>query len=541
MAKEIKYDVKAREAILKGVDTLADAVKVTLGPKGRNVILEKTFGSPTITKDGVTVAKEIELEDKFENMGAQMVKEVASKTSDVAGDGTTTATVLAQAIYKEGSKLVASGVNPMALKRGIDKAVEVAVEELKKISKPTKDQEEIARVGTISANNDETIGNIIAEAMNKVGKEGVITVEEAKSMETTLEVVEGMQFDRGYLSPYFVTDPEKMEVVLSEPYILLHEKKISSMKDMIPILEQVARSGKPLLIIAEDVEGEALATLVVNKLRGTLQCAAVKAPGFGDRRKAMLQDIAILTGGRVISEDLGLKLENVSLNDLGTAKTVRVDKDNTTIVDGGGSRADLEARVKQIRVQIEETTSDYDREKLQERLAKLIGGVAVINVGAATETEMKEKKARVEDALNATRAAVEEGVVPGGGVALIRALAAVSKLKLEGEEEAGARLVMRALEEPVRQIANNAGEEGSVVVEKVKQGKGAFGYNAETGEYEDLMKAGIIDPTKVTRFALQNAASVASLLLTTEAMVAEKPKPKEETPGMPPGGMGGMM
>ncbi|RLB27120.1 MAG: chaperonin GroEL [Deltaproteobacteria bacterium] len=542
MAKEIKYDVKAREAILKGVDTLADAVKVTLGPKGRNVILEKTFGSPTITKDGVTVAKEIELEDKFENMGAQMVKEVASKTSDVAGDGTTTATVLAQAIYREGSKLVASGMNPMALKRGIDKAVDVAIEELKKISKPTKDQEEIARVGTISANNDSTIGNIIAEAMNKVGKEGVITVEEAKGMETTLEVVEGMQFDRGYLSPYFVTDPEKMEVVLSEPYILLHEKKISSMKDMIPILEQVARSGKPLLIIAEDVEGEALATLVVNKLRGTLQCAAVKAPGFGDRRKAMLQDIAILTGGRVISEDLGLKLENVTLNDLGTAKTVRVDKDNTTIVDGGGTRQDLEARVKQIRVQIEETTSDYDREKLQERLAKLIGGVAVINVGAATETEMKEKKARVEDALNATRAAVEEGVVPGGGVALLRALAAVSKLKLEGEEQSGAQLVMRALEEPVRQIANNAGEEGSVVVEKVKAGKGAFGYNAETGEYEDLMKAGIIDPTKVTRFALQNAASVAGLLLTTEAMVAEKPKPKEEAPAMPPGGgMGGMM
>jgi len=542
MAKEIKYDVKAREAILKGVDTLADAVKVTLGPKGRNVILEKTFGSPTITKDGVTVAKEIELEDKFENMGAQMVKEVASKTSDVAGDGTTTATVLAQAIYREGSKLVASGMNPMALKRGIDKAVEVAVEELQKISKPTKDQEEIARVGTISANNDATIGNIIAEAMNKVGKEGVITVEEAKGMETTLEVVEGMQFDRGYLSPYFVTDPEKMEVVLSEPYILLHEKKISSMKDMIPILEQVARSGKPLLIIAEDVEGEALATLVVNKLRGTLQCAAVKAPGFGDRRKAMLQDIAILTGGRVISEDLGLKLENVTLNDLGTAKTVRVDKDNTTIVDGGGSRQDLEARVKQIRVQIEETTSDYDREKLQERLAKLIGGVAVINVGAATETEMKEKKARVEDALNATRAAVEEGVVPGGGVALLRALKAVAKLELEGEEQAGVKLVIRALEEPVRQIANNAGEEGSVVVEKVKAGKGAFGYNAETGEYEDLMKAGIIDPTKVTRFALQNAASVAGLLLTTEAMVAEKPKPKEEAPAMPPGGgMGGMM
>jgi len=542
MAKEIKYDVKAREAILRGVDTLADAVKVTLGPKGRNVILEKTFGSPTITKDGVTVAKEIELEDKFENMGAQMVKEVASKTSDVAGDGTTTATVLAQAIYREGSKLVASGMNPMALKRGIDKAVEVAIGELKKISKPTKDQEEIARVGTISANNDPTIGNIIAEAMNKVGKEGVITVEEAKGMETTLEVVEGMQFDRGYLSPYFVTDPEKMEVVLSEPYILLHEKKISSMKDMIPILEQVARSGKPLLIIAEDVEGEALATLVVNKLRGTLQCAAVKAPGFGDRRKAMLQDIAILTGGRVISEDLGLKLENVSLNDLGTAKTVRVDKDNTTIVDGGGSRQDLEGRVKQIRVQIEETTSDYDREKLQERLAKLIGGVAVINVGAATETEMKEKKARVEDALNATRAAVEEGVVPGGGVALLRALNAVAKLQLEGEEQSGVKLVLRALEEPVRQIANNAGEEGSVVVEKVKAGKGAFGYNAETGEYEDLMKAGIIDPTKVTRFALQNAASVAGLLLTTEAMVAEKPKPKEETPAMPPGGgMGGMM
>jgi len=542
MAKEIKYDVKAREAILRGVDTLADAVKVTLGPKGRNVILEKTFGSPTITKDGVTVAKEIELEDKFENMGAQMVKEVASKTSDVAGDGTTTATVLAQAIYREGSKLVASGMNPMALKRGIDKAVEVAIGELKEISKPTKDQEEIARVGTISANNDPTIGNIIAEAMNKVGKEGVITVEEAKGMETTLEVVEGMQFDRGYLSPYFVTDPEKMEVVLSEPYILLHEKKISSMKDMIPILEQVARSGKPLLIIAEDVEGEALATLVVNKLRGTLQCAAVKAPGFGDRRKAMLQDIAILTGGRVISEDLGLKLENVSLNDLGTAKTVRVDKDNTTIVDGGGSRQDLEGRVKQIRVQIEETTSDYDREKLQERLAKLIGGVAVINVGAATETEMKEKKARVEDALNATRAAVEEGVVPGGGVALLRTLNAVAKLQLEGEEQSGVKLVLRALEEPVRQIANNAGEEGSVVVEKVKAGKGAFGYNAETGEYEDLMKAGIIDPTKVTRFALQNAASVAGLLLTTEAMVAEKPKPKEETPAMPPGGgMGGMM
>jgi chaperonin GroEL len=547
MAKEIKYSVKAREAILKGVDTLADAVKVTLGPKGRNVILEKSFGSPTITKDGVTVAKEIELEDKFENMGAQMVKEVASKTSDVAGDGTTTATVLAQSIFKEGSKLVAAGVNPMAIKRGIEKAVEVAVAELQKISKPTKDQDEIAQVGTISANNDTTIGNIIAEAMNKVGKEGVITVEEAKGMETTLEVVEGMQFDRGYLSPYFVTDAEKMVTELSEPYILLHEKKISAMKDLVPILEQVAKMGKPLLIVAEDVEGEALATLVVNKLRGTLQVAAVKAPGFGDRRKAMLEDIAILTGGRVISEDLGVKLDSITLNDLGTAKTINIDKDNTTIVDGGGSRGDLEGRVKQIRAQIEETTSDYDREKLQERLAKLIGGVAVINVGAATETEMKEKKARVEDALNATRAAVEEGIVPGGGIALVRAIKAVADLKLQGEAHSGAKLVMRALEEPVRQIANNAGAEGSVVVEKVKTEKDAYGFNAETGDYEDLLKAGIIDPTKVTRFALQNAASVASLLLTTEAMVAEKPKEKEEAPGagMPPGGgmggMGGMM
>ncbi|MBW2030700.1 MAG: chaperonin GroEL [Deltaproteobacteria bacterium] len=542
MAKEIKYSQKARESVLRGVDTLADAVKVTLGPKGRNVVLEKSFGAPNITKDGVTVAKEIELEDRFENMGAQMVKEVASKTSDVAGDGTTTATVLAQSIYKEGSKLVAAGINPMALKRGIEKAVETAVEELKKISKPTKDQEEIAQVGTISANNDSTIGNIIAEAMNKVGKEGVITVEEAKSMETTLEIVEGMQFDRGYLSPYFVTDPEKMQVTLSEPYILLHEKKISNMKDLIPILEQIAKMGRPLLIIAEDVEGEALATLVVNKLRGTLQCAAVKAPGFGDRRKAMLEDIAILTGGRVISEDLGLKLENITLNDLGTAKTINIDKDNTTIVDGGGSRKDLEGRVKQIRVQIEETTSDYDREKLQERLAKLIGGVAVINVGAATEVEMKEKKARVEDALNATRAAVEEGIVPGGGIALLRTLNALSKAKLDGEEQNGVNLVMRALEEPVRQIANNAGAEGSVVVEKAKTSKGAVGFNAETGEFEDLMKAGIIDPTKVTRFALQNAASVAALLLTTEAMVAEKPKEKEEMPAMPPGGgMGGMM
>jgi chaperonin GroEL len=542
MAKDIKYSQKAREAILRGVDTLADAVKVTLGPRGRNVILEKTFGSPTITKDGVTVAKEIELEDKFENMGAQMVKEVASKTSDVAGDGTTTATVLAQAIYKEGSKLVAAGVNPMAIKRGIEKAVESVVEELKKLSKPTKDQEEIAQVGTISANNDTTIGNIIAEAMNKVGKEGVITVEEAKSMETTLEIVEGMQFDRGYTSPYFVTDPEKMTVNLSNPYILLNEKKISSMKDLIPILEQIARMGKPLLLIAEDIEGEALATLVVNKLRGTLQVAAVKAPGFGDRRKAMLEDIAILTGGKVISEDLGVKLENVTLNDLGTSKTVTIDKDNTTIVDGGGSRKDLEGRVKQIRAQIDETTSDYDREKLQERLAKLVGGVAVIHVGAATETEMKEKKARVEDALNATRAAVEEGIVPGGGVALLRAGKALEKVKLEGEEQSGVTLVHRALEEPIRQIANNAGAEGSVVVEKVKDQKAGFGFNAENGKYEDLMKAGIIDPTKVTRFALQNASSVAALLLTTEAMVAEKPKEKEEMPHMPPGGgMGGMM
>jgi len=545
MAKEIKYGGKARESILKGIDTLADVVKITLGPKGRNVVLDKSYGAPNITKDGVTVAKEIELEDKFENMGAQMVKEVASKTSDVAGDGTTTATVLAQAIYREGSKLVAAGINPMAIKRGIEKAVEVTVEELKKLSKPTKDQEEISQVGTISANNDSTIGNIIAEAMNKVGKEGVITVEEAKSMDTTLEIVEGMQFDRGYLSPYFVTNPEKMEVTLSEPYILLNEKKISSMKDLVPILEQIAKMGRPLLIIAEDVEGEALATLVVNRLRGTLQAAAVKAPGFGDRRKAMLEDIAILTGGKVISEDLGLKLENVTLNDLGTAKTINIDKDNTVIVDGGGNRKELEARVKQLRAQIEETTSDYDREKLQERLAKLIGGVAVINVGAATETEMKEKKARVEDALNATRAAVEEGIVPGGGVALLRCIKAVSEIKLEGEDQNGVNIILRALEEPIRQIANNAGFEGSVIVEKVKEKKGAFGLNAETGEIEDLMKAGIIDPTKVTRFALQNAASVSSLLLTTEAMIAEKPKEKEDMPMMPPGGgmggMGGMM
>lgn len=540
-AKEIKYDVKARDALLRGINTLADAVKVTLGPKGRNVIIEKSFGSPTITKDGVTVAKEIELADKFENMGAQMVKEVASKTSDVAGDGTTTATILAQAIYAEGSKIVAAGNNPMAIKRGIDKAVEAVVDELKKISKPTKDQKEIAQVGTISANNDATIGNIIAEAMEKVGKEGVITVEEAKSMETTLDVVEGMQFDRGYISPYFVTDPEKMEAVLSDPYILLNEKKISNMKDLLPVLEQIAKMGRPLLILSEDVEGEALATLVVNKLRGTLQCAAVKAPGFGDRRKAMLEDIAILTGGQVVSEDLGIKLENISLKDLGTAKRITIDKDNTTIVDGGGERSALEGRVKQIRAQIEETTSDYDREKLQERLAKLIGGVAVINVGAATETEMKEKKARVEDALNATRAAVEEGIVPGGGVAFVRCIPALTKLKLHGDEQLGVNLIKRALEEPVRQIANNAGFEGSVVVDRVKNEKDSVGFNAETGEFEDLIKAGVIDPTKVTRFALQNAASVAGLLLTTEAMVAEKPEEKESRMPMPPGGgMGGM-
>jgi len=545
-AKEIKYDNKAREAISTGIDILARAVKVTLGPKGRNVILEKSWGSPTVTKDGVTVAKEIELEDKFENMGAQMVKEVASKTSDVAGDGTTTATILAQSIYREGSKLVTAGANPMALKRGIEKAVDTVVEDLKKMSKPTKEQQEISQVGTISANNDATIGNIIAEAMSKVGKEGVITVEEAKSMETTLDIVEGMQFDRGYLSPYFVTDAEKMEATLEEPYILLHEKKISNMKDLVPLLEQIAKMGKPLLIVAEDVEGEALATLVVNKLRGTLKVASVKAPGFGDRRKAMLEDIGILTGGKVISEDLGLKLENVSLNDLGTAKTINIDKDNTTIIDGGGTRSDLEGRVKQIRTQIDDTTSDYDTEKLQERLAKLIGGVAVINVGAATETEMKEKKARVEDALNATRAAVEEGIVPGGGIAFIRCIPALSKLKLEGDDQLGVNIVTRAMEDPVRQIADNAGLEGSVVVEKVKEEKAAIGLNAETGQYEDLVKAGIIDPTKVTRYALQNAASVAALLLTTEAIVAEKPKEEKAMPPMPPGGgyggdMGGMM
>lgn len=540
MAKEIKYDQVAREAILKGVNTLADAVKVTLGPKGRNVIIEKSFGSPTVTKDGVTVAKEIELEDKFENMGAQMVKEVASKTSDVAGDGTTTATVLAQAIYREGAKLVAAGHNPMELKRGIDKAVEVVVNELKKLSKPTKDQKEIAQVGTISANNDKTIGDIIAEAMSKVGKEGVITVEEAKSMETTLEVVEGMQFDKGYISPYFVTNPEKMEAVLDEPLILIHEKKISNMKDLLPILEQVAKMGRALLIIAEDVEGEALATLVVNKLRGTLKVAAVKAPGFGDRRKAMLEDIAILTGGQMISEELGIKLESISLKDLGSAKRVVIDKDNTTIVDGAGDKKNIEARVKQIRTQIEETTSDYDREKLQERLAKLVGGVAVINVGAATESEMKEKKARVEDALNATKAAVEEGIIPGGGVAFIRCIPKLDELKYDGERQFGVNIVKKALEEPLRWIAQNAGHDGSIIIEKVKNGKGNFGFDAAKEVFvDDMMEAGIIDPTKVARTALQNAASVASLLLTTDAMIAEKPKEKQ--PMMPPGGgMGGM-
>jgi chaperonin GroEL len=531
--KEIKYGMTAREKMMRGVDILADAVKVTLGPKGRNVLIEKSWGSPKSTKDGVTVAKEIEIEDKFENMGAKMVKEVASKTSDVAGDGTTTATILAQSIFREGSKLVAAGANPMSLKRGIERAVEAVVEDLKKISKPTKEKKEISQVGTVSANNDRTIGDIIAEAMEKVGKEGVITVEEAKGMETTLEIVEGMQFDRGYLSPYFVTDAEKMEAHVEDPYILIYEKKISVMKDLIPVLEQIAKMGRPFLIIAEDVEGEALATLVVNKLRGTLKCAAAKAPGFGDRRKAMLEDIAILTGGQLISEDLGLKLENVTLNDLGTAKRVSLDKDNTTIVDGGGSRKALEGRVKQIRAQIEETTSDYDREKLQERLAKLIGGVAVINVGAATELEMKEKKDRVEDALNATRAAVEEGIVPGGGVALVRTLKALDKMEVSGDEKMGLNIIKRAMEEPLRQIANNAGFEGSVVVQKVMDGKGAFGFNAETGVYEDLIEAGIIDPTKVTRFALQNASSVAGLLLTTEAMVAEKPEKKKAGPGMP--------
>jgi chaperonin GroEL len=538
-AKIVRFSQDAREKILKGVNMLADAVTVTLGPKGRNVVLEKSFGAPTVTKDGVTVAKEIELEDKFENMGAQMVKEVASKTSDVAGDGTTTATVLARAIYTEGIKMVAAGHDPMSLKRGIERAVEGVVNELKNLSKPTKDRREIAQVGTISANNDSTIGDIIAEAMEKVGKEGVITVEEAKGLETTLEVVEGMQFDRGYLSPYFVTDPERMEAKLEDAYVLIHEKKISSMKDLLPILESIAKTGKPFLLLAEDVEGEALATLVVNKIRGTLACTAVKAPGFGDRRKAMLEDIGILTGGKVIAEELGIKLESITLADLGRAKRIVVDKDNTTIIDGAGKKADIEGRIKQIRAQIEETTSDYDREKLQERLAKLVGGVAVIRVGAATEIEMKEKKARVEDALHATRAAVEEGVVPGGGVALIRASAAIENMRASEDEKVGIGIIRKSIEEPARWIASNAGWEGYVVVDKIKNNKGPFGFNAATEEFEDLMKAGIIDPTKVVRSALQNAASVASLLLTTECMVAEKPDEKQAggAPGMPPGGM----
>ncbi|MGD9078261.1 MAG: chaperonin GroEL [Desulfobacterales bacterium] len=532
-AKMIAYNVKARERLLKGVNTLADAVEVTLGPKGRNVVLQKSFGSPVVTKDGVTVAKEIEIADKFENMGAQMVKEVASKTSDMAGDGTTTATILARTIYREGQKLVTSGANPMALKRGIDKSVTAVVEELKKLSKPTRDKTEIAQVGTISANNDPMVGDLISEAMEKVGKEGVITVEEAKSMETTLDIVEGMQFDRGYLSPYFVTNPEKMETELEDAYILLHEKKISSMKDLLPLLEQVARQGKPLLIIAEDIEGEALATLVVNKLRGTLQVAAVKAPGFGDRRKAMLADIAVLTGGQVISEDMGIKLENVTSNDLGRCKTVKIDKDNTILVEGVGSKSEIEGRVRQIRTQIEETSSDYDREKLQERLAKLIGGVAVIRIGAATETEMKEKKARVEDALNATRAAVEEGIVPGGGVALIRCMKALDKIDVSDEEKNGIEILKRALGEPLRQIAENAGYEGSVVYRKVLEGKDDYGFNAEAEKYENLMAAGVIDPTKVVRFALQNAASVSGLMITTEALVTEKPEKKSKRMAMP--------
>ncbi len=545
MAKQVIHGEESRAAILRGINQLADAVKITLGPKGRNVVIDKKFGSPTITKDGVTVAKEIELKDALENMGAQMVREVASKTSDVAGDGTTTATVLAQAIFREGVKTVAAGANPMALKRGIDKAVERATEEIKRLAKPVKG-DAIAQVGTVSANGDSTIGNIIAEAMNKVGKDGVITVEESKTMETSLEVVEGMQFDRGYLSPYFVTDPERMEATLENPLILIHEKKISSMKDLLPLLEQVAKMGKPMLIIAEDVEGEALATLVVNKLRGTLNIAAVKAPGFGDRRKAMLEDIAILTGGKVISEDLGIKLENVKLEDLGRAKKITIDKDNTTIVEGNGKQSDIEGRVKTLRAQIDETSSDYDREKLQERLAKLVGGVAVIKVGAATETEMKEKKARVEDAMHATRAAVEEGIVPGGGVALVRAAKALEKFQInkEGEgdadEQIGVNIVRRALEEPLRQIVQNAGKEGAVVVERVRSEKNdSFGFNAQTETYEDLVKAGVIDPAKVTRTALQNAASIAGLMLTTEAMVSELPDDDKGSPAMP-GGMGGM-
>jgi chaperonin GroEL len=531
-AKIVKFGEEARHRILHGVNLLADAVTVTLGPKGRNVVLEKSWGAPTVTKDGVTVAKEIQLEEKFENMGAQMVKEVASKTSDIAGDGTTTATVLARSIFTEGAKMVSAGHDPMTVKRGIEKAVAKAVDELKVLSKSTKGRDEIAQVGTVSANGDQTIGDIIAEAMDKVGKEGVITVEEAKSLDTTLEVVEGMQFDRGYLSPYFVTDPDRMEAVLEDPYILIHEKKISAMKDLLPVLEQIAKAGKPLLLIAEEVEGEALATLVVNKIRGTLHGCAVKAPGFGDRRKAMLEDIAILSGGRLIAEELGLKLENVTLKDLGRCKRVVIDKDNTTIIDGAGKKADIEGRIKQIRSQIEETTSDYDREKLQERLAKMVGGVAVIKVGAATEVEMKEKKARVEDAMHATRAAVEEGIVPGGGVALVRAAATLNDLKVSDEERVGVQIVRRAMEEPARRIAMNAGADGSVVLERIKNGKNAFGFNANTEEYGDLLKEGIIDPTKVVRTALQNAASVSSLLLTTEAMVAEKPEEKK-TPAVP--------
>ena len=541
-AKEIHFDTNARSEIARGVNILANAVKVTLGPKGRNVVIEKSFGAPLVTKDGVTVAKEIELENKFENMGAQMVKEVASKTSDKAGDGTTTATVLAQAIYNEGVKLVTAGHNPMEIKRGLDKGVIAIVAELKKLAKECKNKEQIAAVGIISANGDDTIGNIIADAMQQVGKDGVITVEEAKSLETTLEFVEGMQFDRGYVSPYFVTNAERMEAALDDPYILLHEKKIASMKDLLPLLEQIAKSGKPLIIIAEDIEGEALATLVVNKLRGTLNVAAVKAPGFGDRRKAMLEDIAILTGGQVVSEDLGIKLDNVSLKDLGRAKRVTIDKDNTTIVDGAGKSTDIEARVKQIKQQVENTTSDYDKEKLQERLAKLVGGVAVINVGAATEVEMKEKKARVEDAMHATRAAREEGIVPGGGVALLRARSALDGVKLSEDQMFGIRLLRRAIEEPLRQIAQNAGFEGSVVLDKVANGSGAFGFNAATEKYEDLEKAGVIDPTKVVRTALENATSVAGLLLTTEAIIAERPKKDDghKHGGGGGGGMGGL-
>jgi len=540
-AKDIKFGREAQTLVLKGVNILANTVKATLGPRGRNVLIEKTFGAPVVTKDGVTVAKEIELEDKFENMGAQMVKEVASKTSDVAGDGTTTATVLAQAIYREGIKLVAAGHDPMKLKKGIDKAVESVVEEIRKLSKGVKGRKEIASVATVSANGDETIGNILADAMEKVGKDGVITVEEGKSLETTMELVEGMQFDRGYMSPYFVTNPEKMEVELEDPYMLLYDKKISGMKDLVPLLEEVARGGRPILVVSEDVEGEALATLVVNKIRGTLKCAAVKAPGFGDRRKAMLEDLAILTGGKVIAEEAGMKLENATVKDLGRAKKVVIDKDNTTIISGAGKKAEIEGRIRQIKAQIDETTSEYDREKLQERLAKLAGGVALIRVGAATETDMKNKKALVEDALHATRAAVEEGIVAGGGVTYIRAIKTLGALEIDDQEEkAGVNIVKRALEEPLREISNNAGWDGSIVVEKIKEGKGSFGFDAARLEYCDLVEAGILDPTKVVRFALQNASSVAGLLLTTEALVAEKPRKKEEFgPGaMPPGGMG---